>query len=385
LQKLFNKNWYKKNNLNSNCGGNMIHGLSNNLSLPILGQIRLGIKSEKGWPETVPYFVINPNEQLIDRRGNPVMGADGLPVMKENPYLKTIIEIYGEKPTSLEGWFPVSDIDMIAPQYLKAYVGKEKRRLICKGDGRIAGWNPNAAQEMTQYSKADLTVEDLIQGDLPPFVNQEKTVLRKCKFKNCKHYFSEQNPKGFCRPTMDLIFVLPRVCPYGCFRVTTSSEISINNINSCFTIIENIARSSGIKTGVANAPLRIFRRQVRLEKGTQYILDIQPYTEFFKDFGAELSAPDKQYLGVDPYKLLDVQTIADIDYHPSPDVVVPEEIIEESLENMPEIVVLFDEYEKATETKIMPAKRRILAKKYPVFETLKNKLLEEIEKNKTEK
>ena len=365
----------------------MIYGLSDDIrSLPILGQIRLGKKTDKGWPETVPYFVVNVEEEVFDRRGNTIRDSKGQPLTRTNQYLQKIIDIYGEKPTYLEGWFPVNDTDAVCPQYLKAHAGQ---KLICKGDGRIAGWNQEYAHMLQGKTKADLTPDNLLRDTPAPFFANPKCAARKCLFRQCKHFASEENKAGICKPVMDLLVVLPRVCPYGCFKITTGSEISIQEVNATIKILQNIAASEGVETGIANAPLIIRRQPVKLAKGTQYILKIEPMTDFFVRYKEEIINQNKEYLGVNPYSIgYDGPTVGDVDALPAPDVSVPEDELEKAslheqameLVSHPEIEKLFTQWEELSGKKVMPAKRKKMIEKYKDIEQIKIIIQSEIDK-----
>ena len=89
-----------------------IKGLSDQLTLPRLGKIKLGIMKEnaigKKYPSETEHSVV-PDE---------------------------VAAIYGDKPTALDVMFPVDDEGMVFGQWLKWY-GSDQG-LKCRGDGELA-------------------------------------------------------------------------------------------------------------------------------------------------------------------------------------------------------------------------------------------------------
>ena len=156
----------------------MIKGISDKVRFPRLGKIKIGEKTEKGYPRSLDYFLC-PDE---------------------------VKKVYGDEPKELDILFPVDSLDAIFPQYLKWY-GKGSG-LKCWGDGETAH----------RFNKETNDIEEI-----------------ECLFEECPEYESKN-----CKKLANLNFMLPKVQGLGIYQLATSSMNSILNINSTLALISGI-------------------------------------------------------------------------------------------------------------------------------------------------
>lgn len=171
-----------------------IKDLSENVRMPRIGKIHLGIKHpEKGYPMKTDYFVFP----------------------KEHSDYKKLVELFGEKPKELRVLIPTENEEDWAPQYYKSY--NQTYGLVCAGDGELAKRNIDTAT-----------------GNLPD--KNTKTVRMievECKGKDCPIYQSKK-----CGEVMNLRFMIPEIPGLGVWQIDTGSINSILNINSCARLIK---------------------------------------------------------------------------------------------------------------------------------------------------
>ena len=187
-----------------------IKNVSNQVRMPRLGKLRLGIKVEKlndkgevisSYPKAVDYFVCTPEVQAI----------------------------FGEKPTELTIVFPTNNCEKIASQWLKYY--SKTRGLICKGDGETA------------MALCDIKTGEIATKDSP---NVELREVR-CDPDKCQFYASKH-----CKEMMSLQFLLPDVPGLGIWQLDTGSYYSILNVNSCLSLVKSLfGRIAGIPLTLA--------------------------------------------------------------------------------------------------------------------------------------
>jgi len=168
-----------------------IKGLSENVRLPRLGKIRLGIKvdGQKTYPKAVDYFVIPPEVQAK----------------------------YGDKPKELPIMFPTENPEQWSSQFYRCY--SNMRGLICKGDGERALAVVDTATG--EFAGRDAKATEL--KDIP------------CDPDKCPKHTSDA-----CKPVMNLQFLLPEVPGLGIWQLDTSSINSIKNINSAVALIQGV-------------------------------------------------------------------------------------------------------------------------------------------------
>ena len=187
-----------------------IKGLSDQVRLPRLGKIRLGIKVEgrgNAYPQPVDYFVCP----------------------------DSVAAVYGRKPRELRIVFPTEDPSSWASQFYRCY--SRSRGLVCKGDGERA---------------SVLIDED--SGTLASW-DSRRTTLRdiECDPQRCPEYGSR------CRRVMNLQFLLPDVPGLGVWQLDTSSYWSITNINSGIRLLRSICgRISMIPLTLKLTPQQVF-------------------------------------------------------------------------------------------------------------------------------
>ena len=228
-----------------------IKGISEVIRLPRLGKIRLGIKKETegtAYPEPTDYFVC-PEE---------------------------VKKVYGEKPHELPIMFPTNDPSQWASQYLRCY--SESRRLICRGNGKIA----------------------VTRGRIRSFHSpvSEDTELREiqCRPASCNYY-----QQGFCRRVMNLQFLLPECLGFGVYQMDTSSFHSMVNINSSLELIHNICN----RFAMIPLSLQLIEKEVQPEGQTKIVrvlnlapgyslVEMQKYAQMPPEQALVLPPPDSE-------------------------------------------------------------------------------------------
>jgi len=170
-----------------------IKGLSEQIRIPRLGKIHLGVKKLSAkkveYPTATDYFVCPPE----------------------------VIAIYGDKPTSLPIMIPVEDEDIWASQYYRAY--SNTRGLTCRGDGE------------TCRRMIDTVTGGMANRDTEAVVWKEG----RCAGRECPDYQGKK-----CSEKMCLQFMLPEVPGIGVWQIDTGSINSIRNINSAAAMIRGL-------------------------------------------------------------------------------------------------------------------------------------------------
>lgn len=221
-----------------------------NIKLPLIGKIRLGIRQENtGYPKTVEYFVLD-----------------------DAPY---VADVYGNDPKELDVMFVSDDMELSMPYYLKWYgsgvKGKDGSiiagKLKCYGDGKTATY---------------LEGRDPVTRVAP---------TRECKYEQCPDWKDGKgNPQ--CKPSMSVYVMLPRVSLRGFYRIDTTSQISIDNFVSLITTLKNTWGTFKMQ------PFTIYREETATRfmdkngqerQGVQYIMKIRPNETFQKQYGGELT------------------------------------------------------------------------------------------------
>ena len=198
-----------------------IKGLSDQVTLPRLGKIRLGAKvanSSGGGdhPVETEYFIV-PEE--VESR-------------------------YGEKPMELDVMFPVDEIETVFPQWYKWY-GSDQG-LKCKGDGETA---------MRRY--------DLIKNkrDVVKPENEKDFVRIGCP---CPMLDTKK-----CGPKASLMVILPEINLFGVYQIDTGSIYAIKGINSMIRVLQaRFGRISMIPLKLKRVPVEMTHEG---KKRTHYI------------------------------------------------------------------------------------------------------------------
>lgn len=216
-----------------------IHELVDNLSIPIKGVIRLGVKKEtaKGaeYPDTVEYFVL-----------------------KDAPDVKAY---YGDEPKFLDIVFPGDDIDAVLPTWFKYWTASVKQgnvvkkgELVCKGPGPMEGEPGEAIWYDRKRAPSEFT-----QGVPQELINPNGTIKRPCWGKHCVDAVDARgNPK--CKQTMQVFCSLPLVSLGDIYMITTSSWKSMRNFH---TLLRHQQRVYGPKY-IVNNYYRIYREEEKI-------------------------------------------------------------------------------------------------------------------------
>lgn len=216
-----------------------IKNLSEIRRLPRLGKIRLGIKkvsqkTGKEYPAEIDYFLLDPSTPIPEER---------------EKLLSEFKRLFGEQPKKIRVYFPVSDLEVLFPQYYKRY--GSGTMLQCKGDGDKA----TAASE--EFTKGLEVVGKTDMGS--PIV--------KCLGRECIYYKDKK-----CSEVATLNVLIPELPGAGVWQITTGSYHSIVGINSGLEYVRGIAGRFHM------VPLTLERRKqdtmAEGKKSTHYIMQI---------------------------------------------------------------------------------------------------------------
>lgn len=157
-------------------------------SLPIIGKIKIGKKSDKGFPMAVDYFI------------------------PDSKYASLFHDTYGEKPNTIQIFFPSSNPDDVCRERYEYRTNKGE--LYAFGDGEeFFVWNREKYVRMTTEDYPDIM--NLIQQKFP-------------------------SKQGW-RVRLTLTFLLPKVFGVlGLWRFETSGDLSsIPNIRNTFDMMSD--------------------------------------------------------------------------------------------------------------------------------------------------
>lgn len=200
-----------------------IKGLSDQVRLPRLGKIRLGIKVEgqrSPYPEPVDYFVCP----------------------------DAVKKYYGDTPRELRIMFPTEDPSRWASQFYRCYASTGK--LVCRGDGQRA-----------------TALVDTHTGVLVA-MNSCSTVVKDIRCDPDRCPYQGKN----CRRVMNLQFLLPDIPGLGVWQLDTSSYWSMSNINSGIRLLGQLCG----RVSMIPLTLKLVPRQVRPNglKKTVHVLSL---------------------------------------------------------------------------------------------------------------
>lgn len=230
----------------------MIKKFEDNIRLPVIGKIRLGVRklSQSGheYPSETEYFVL-----------------DDAP---------DVAKIYGDKPTSLEVLFPVDDLNLVMPNYYKWYSGGVKGK-----DGQVIGGKLNC------YGTGEIAYHLAKRDPITRIVPERECLAEKCPD------WKGASGKQQCKAAMSLFVLLPRVSLLGLYQIDTTSVIAIQNfVNQMVTIQKAwgtfrknhyiIYRNPTVTNHIDDKGKEI--------KSTHYILSIKPDENFADVYGAAL-------------------------------------------------------------------------------------------------
>lgn len=238
---------------------------------PVLGKIRTGIKvqgkNNKEFPKEVPYFVLNPLQE-VEQNGKPVIDQKtGKPKVVENEDIKRAIEVLGtDTPTELTVIFPVDPLD---PNYADFCISSYLKwwgngTMKCIGDNESAHFRGNEK------------VEGLGHPDVDPNKIISRTPLlmanRKCDIESCPQYLA-----GLCKAETNIRFMLPEVSRNALFQIDTRSWQAITEINTALQLIKRDVQERGYKD-LSYVPLKLIRQKRKSTKakgGENYIIQVR--------------------------------------------------------------------------------------------------------------
>lgn len=215
-------------------------GLSSRRSTSRMGKFRLGKKGKnakgKEFPEKLDYFRADPEDESL---------------------LGLIHDLLGEKPKRLKIMLTSDDLELVFPQYLKKY---GKSGLLCKGTGgKDAEGNPLPALFRVIDKETGEAVDDY-----------------PCDPDNCEDYKS-----GRCKRLASLSFILRDLPALRVWQIDTTSQISIQRLNTRFEDLAALSRASGRPYMIAGVPLILSLGPVQVKpdkkkkKRTVYCLDLE--------------------------------------------------------------------------------------------------------------
>lgn len=214
---------------------------------PEIGKIRLGIRKDgqnSQYPSNSPHFVLHDAPQVIG--------------------------VYGESPKELDIVFPSDDLEVVMPTWLKWYGQGTKDRngkviggnLKCMGNGPDSAGNPGEAQ---CFMKRDPQT-----GVVP---------TRPCLGEKCPDWTDAKGNRQ-CKPAMQVFVMLPRVSPYGVFRIDTTSWTSIKSFHDQIEWVRSLNNGH-----IALIPFKLVKveREVRFrdkdgkeQRKAQWIMELKP-------------------------------------------------------------------------------------------------------------
>lgn len=166
------------------------------LAFPVVGRIKCGMKSDRGFPMSVDYFIPSGN------------------------YAPLFTQAYGEKPSTIQIVFPSDDAELVCREEYVLRDGQGK--LVATGDGEtFKTWSEKA--------KKYIIVTTTEQPDIMAMLE--------------KHYKQEW------KITLTLVFILPLVRGVmGCWQFQTKGSAStIPQIRDTFdTMIEQNGKAAGV-------------------------------------------------------------------------------------------------------------------------------------------
>ena len=215
-------------------------GLSSRRSTSRMGKFRLGKKGKnaKGqeYPQKLDYFRADPEDENL---------------------LGLIHELLGEKPKRLRIMLTSDDLELVFPQYLKKY---GKSGLLCKGTGgKDSEGNPLPALFRIVDKETGEAVDDY-----------------PCDPDNCEVYES-----GRCKRLASLSFILRDLPALRVWQIDTTSQISIQRLNTRFEDLAALSRAAGRPYLIAGVPLILSLGPVQVKpdkakkKRTVYCLDLE--------------------------------------------------------------------------------------------------------------
>jgi len=310
---------------------------------PLLGKIRLGVKTEnsagKEYPTSTEHFVLTDAPEVA--------------------------RVYGNDPKEIDVMFPADDLEVVLPTYLEWWTSGRKGTdgkviagtLMCKGNGPDENNAPGIAQHFAK--------RDPVTGVVP---------TRPCMGSACPDWVDD---KGYskCKQTMRVTVLLPRVSPYGVYRVDTTSW---NSIKSFHDQIRWIQELNGGR--IRLIPLKIVREETlishtdktgKVVKKIFHIMKLKPNQEFLEKYGEETKKIMGAFTAGTQYLLPsaeEVQSTPMEDHYPTIDAQVADPVQEKKLASEdvakdPEVNAMFDQLQALTGIQSTPKARLIAIRK----------------------
>lgn len=322
-------------------------------SAPIIGTIRLGVKvktqSGSERPDNADHFVIHDAPQLE--------------------------RVYGVQPKEIDVIFPSDDLEQCIPTWLMWWrpgardaKGKAISGVLrCKGNGPAPTGEPGVAE---YFDKRDPKT-----GLVP---------TRPCLGQQCPDAKDARgNPQ--CKASMQIFIFLPKVSPFGVFKISTTSWTTVKSLYDQLTWLKKI--NNGKITGICFKLVKEQRSFVKFDgngretKMAQWVVVLKPNEKLEEIAGMQqsiqlLSQSTVQWQA--PAQQLEAP-VADV---PHLDVEAEETAqklisLEELLKD-PEVVAYFTRLEQVMGSAISGKDRMIMARKHEKKDNPKAALLEAI-------
>jgi len=215
---------------------------------PVIGTIRLGakVKTASGGerPDNTSYFVLHDAPQVIP--------------------------VYGDMPGEIDICFPSDDLDAAVPTWLKWWRPGAKGAdgkaisgiLRCRGDGPDENGKPGTA---LYYDKTDPKT-----GEVP---------TRPCLGERCPDWNDARGNRQ-CKPNMQIYAFLPKVSPYGVFKISTTSWTTIKSLYDQLTWLKKLnhdkIRGIPFKLAKVQKSWKTYDKNGNEQKRTQWVVVIKP-------------------------------------------------------------------------------------------------------------
>lgn len=197
------------------------------LAFPIVGRIKCGMKSDRGFPMSVDYFIPSGN------------------------YAPLFTQAYGEKPSTIQIVFPSDDAELVCREEYVLRDGQGK--LVATGDGEtFKTWSEKA--------KKYIIVTTTEQPDIMAMLE--------------KHYKQEW------KITLTLVFILPLVRGImGCWQFQTKGSAStIPQVRDAFdAMLETNGKAAGV---IFDLSVKMHVSQKPNEKSRYPVVTLVPNESF---------------------------------------------------------------------------------------------------------
>lgn len=167
------------------------------LPFPIIGKVKCGMKSEKGYPMSVDYFV------------------------PSGKYEHLFKEAYGDKPNTIQVVFPTEDTSLVCREEYE--LRDTQGKLVAKGDG----------ENFKVWSEKSSAYVDVSTETMP----------------NVMEVVAKRNPRSEWKVTLTLNFLIPKIRGImGAWQFTTKASAS--SIPSIVEYFDMFQQTNGHISGV---------------------------------------------------------------------------------------------------------------------------------------